>query len=685
VTGFSSSAANLSEALTVTYGGKTATFDVSVVAPTPVLESISGVAAINGTVTITLAAVPTVAPVAGDFTATSAIGGGTASALPLTGFTYDSNVTVTYNFASIAQTASDQSVVVAVTLGGIATAAPAFTVTAIPGATSSDDAITSFILGVPGEIDTISSGAVAVTVPSGTNVASLTPTIAVSVGATVSPTTAQDFTSPVTYTVTAADTTTTQPYIVTVTVSAPQLSADATLSALTVGGTAVTGFAPATLTYSVTLPAGTTDVPTVIATANDAGATAVVTPAASLLGATNVLVTAASGATQTYTVNFTVAPAPLATDDTLSALTASAGTLSPDFVSSTITYSDVLPYGTSAAPTVTATTTDTNATDTITQATSPTGSATVAVLAQDASTTQTYTINFSVAANTVVVSSGGGGGGGGGSAQANIGITSAVDNGSPTTGSTIHYTLTVSATGPSTSFGIMANDILPAGLTFVSASSSEGSYNSSTGAWTIGSLNVGQTATLTIAATVTASTGTAITNTATVSESSAVINSNAANDSSSVTVNVGGTSTGQVLGASTTGGGNVGQVLGASTTNTVALLQELQNLEQQLITLEFKANSCSLTFNTNLSKGMTNSEVQNLQKVLNYTSLTQVASTGPGSPNNESTYFGSATKNAVIAFQNIFANQILTPNGLTSGNGYVGATTRSVLNGLCSQ
>jgi peptidoglycan hydrolase-like protein with peptidoglycan-binding domain len=126
-------------------------------------------------------------------------------------------------------------------------------------------------------------------------------------------------------------------------------------------------------------------------------------------------------------------------------------------------------------------------------------------------------------------------------------------------------------------------------------------------------------------------------------------------------------------------------VLGASTMNTAALLQELQNLEQQLVTIEFKVNKCSFTFNTNLSKGMTSSEVQSLQKVLNYTSLTQVAISGPGSPNNESTYFGSATKNAVIAFQNIFADQILTPNGLTSGNGYVGSATRSVLNSLCSQ
>jgi len=133
---------------------------------------------------------------------------------------------------------------------------------------------------------------------------------------------------------------------------------------------------------------------------------------------------------------------------------------------------------------------------------------------------------------------------------------------------------------------------------------------------------------------------------------------------------------------STIGGG---VVLGASTTNPVALAQFLQNLEQQLITLEFKTNSCSFVFNRNLSKGIIGSDVKNLQTVLDYTPLTQVAQTGAGSPNDESTYFGDATKNAVIAFQTIFANQILTPIGLTSGNGYVGSATRAVLNGLCGQ
>ena len=87
-------------------------------------------------------------------------------------------------------------------------------------------------------------------------------------------------------------------------------SADATLSDLKVDGTTVTGFNPSTKTYNVTLPAGTTTVPTVAATVKDTGATAAVTPASSLPGATTVLVTAADGTTKkTYNINFTVAAA----------------------------------------------------------------------------------------------------------------------------------------------------------------------------------------------------------------------------------------------------------------------------------------------------------------------------------------------------------------------------------------
>jgi hypothetical protein len=95
-------------------------------------------------------------------------------------------------------------------------------------------------------------------------------------------------------------------------------SNDATLSNLTVAGTTVTGFAAGTLNYNVELAAGTTTVPTVVATVTDTGkANAVVTPAASLPGLTTVLVTAENGTTtKTYTINFTVAaPAEVKVED----------------------------------------------------------------------------------------------------------------------------------------------------------------------------------------------------------------------------------------------------------------------------------------------------------------------------------------------------------------------------------
>jgi len=84
---------------------------------------------------------------------------------------------------------------------------------------SSAKAIISFTLaGTTGTINE-AAGTVAVTVPHGTDVTSLTPTI-VHTGASISPTGAQNFSSPVTYTVTALDSTTMQ-YTVTVTVAPP--------------------------------------------------------------------------------------------------------------------------------------------------------------------------------------------------------------------------------------------------------------------------------------------------------------------------------------------------------------------------------------------------------------------------------------------------------------------------------
>ncbi|HLO18095.1 MAG TPA: DUF5018 domain-containing protein, partial [Anaerolineales bacterium] len=99
----------------------------------------------------------------------------------------------------------------------------AYTVTVTVAPASSTKAITAFSFASPIANSVINETAhtIAVTVPSGTNVTALVPTIT-HTGASINPASgmAQNFTSPVTYTVTAADGTT-QPYTVTVTVAAP--------------------------------------------------------------------------------------------------------------------------------------------------------------------------------------------------------------------------------------------------------------------------------------------------------------------------------------------------------------------------------------------------------------------------------------------------------------------------------
>jgi hypothetical protein len=79
---------------------------------------------------------------------------------------------------------------------------------------------------------------------------------------------------------------------------------DVSLSVLTVDGTTIAGFDAKKVSYSIELAAGTTVVPTVVATAAQSGngATAVVTPANSIPGTTTVLVTS-SNTNQTSTVS----------------------------------------------------------------------------------------------------------------------------------------------------------------------------------------------------------------------------------------------------------------------------------------------------------------------------------------------------------------------------------------------
>ena len=82
--------------------------------------------------------------------------------------------------------------------------------------------------------------------------------------------------------------------------------------------------------------------------------------------------------------------------------------------------------------------------------------------------------------------------------------------GIPKTNQQITYTITATNNGPDTANNIQITDKIPKGLGNITITPSIGTYSSSTGIWTIPTLTNGQTATLTITATITATSGTII-------------------------------------------------------------------------------------------------------------------------------------------------------------------------------
>ena len=95
------------------------------------------------------------------------------------------------------------------------------------------------------------------------------------------------------------------------------------------------------------------------------------------------------------------------------------------------------------------------------------------------------------------------------------------------------------------------------------------------------------------------------------------------------------------------------------------------------------SSNCS-TWSKNLYIGSKGEDVRRLQQFLNTDGGTRVASSGIGSPGNETSYYGSLTANGVKRFQEKYAQQILAPLGLTNGTGYFYNSTRTQANKLCS-
>ncbi|MDR2410195.1 MAG: hypothetical protein LBE13_19085, partial [Bacteroidales bacterium] len=184
-----------------------------------------------------------------------------------------------------------------------------------------------------------------------------------------------------------------------------QTSNNADLKTLTYGPpvTSVPNFHPDTLVYNVTLAPGTMNPPQVAATMDWPGLTPTIQQATTLPWTAIITATAEDGITQKiYTVHFTVM---LDTNANLSTIKynyqggGSGKTITVH--SDTLSYSIVLPYGTTQITSLSATCASPRATS----APSPQApfslpkTATIIVTAQNPAYTKTYTINFSVAKN----------------------------------------------------------------------------------------------------------------------------------------------------------------------------------------------------------------------------------------------------------------------------------------------
>ncbi len=78
-------------------------------------------------------------------------------------------------------------------------------------------------------------------------------------------------------------------------------------------------------------------------------------------------------------------------------------------------------------------------------------------------------------------------------------------------------------------------------------------------------------------------------------------------------------------------------------------------------------------FSRNLVLGAAGSDVRSLQQFLNTHGFTVVRS-GPGSPGNETNYFGAATKSALVSFQKKYQ--------ITPAEGYFGPKTKAKISEL---
>src|SRR5262249_38289044 len=118
--------------------------------------------------------------------------------------------------------------------------------------------------------------------------------------------------------------------------------------------------------------------------------------------------------------------------------------------------------------------------------------------------------------------------------SADVGVNLTADNAAPNLGDPVVFTVSASNAGPQNATGVAITDLLPAALTFVSATPSQGSYDATTGVWSVGAIAQGASAKLAITATV-VGVGSITDSASRTAENEADLNP--ANDQKSLTIN----------------------------------------------------------------------------------------------------------------------------------------------------
>jgi uncharacterized repeat protein (TIGR01451 family) len=85
---------------------------------------------------------------------------------------------------------------------------------------------------------------------------------------------------------------------------------------------------------------------------------------------------------------------------------------------------------------------------------------------------------------------------------ADLALAKTVGNPAPNVGDTITFTVTLTNAGPADATSVQVSDLLPEGLSFVSATPSKGAYDSGTGLWTVGTVTTTAPQTLQMSAVV---------------------------------------------------------------------------------------------------------------------------------------------------------------------------------------